>query len=314
MRIQLKNGKQKELILEAKKEKTWDKLAKELGLSARYLRIELLNEERILAGDIFSILEKISGHDYKQFIIKRFSNNWGQIKGGLKSSGNIKLFKEPKESIDLAELFGIILGDGHVEEIKRGKIRCYSLRIVGDSRDDYDYIINYISSLFQKLFGENGSIAKLENRNVIHITIYGKNLINFLKKKGLKPGNKKLNNQGVPSWIRKNKSYLKACIRGLIDTDGSIHYISKNNRNIRIDFTSHIPRLLNEVRVLFIKLGFHPSKIINNKHIFLSRKEDFVNYLKTIGFSNEKHLNRLNLLKQDAPVIQRSNSICVKNK
>ena len=125
-----------------------------------------------------------------------------------------------------------------------------------------------------------------------------------MKSLGIKPGNKKKNNQGIPSWIKNNKKYLIKCIKGLIDTDGSIHYISKKNLNLRISYTSYIPKLLKEVRGGLIKIGFTPSKIISKKQIFLSRQKDIKNYIKEIGFGNQKNLNRLKFLKsRNAPVV-----------
>ena len=65
--------------------------------------------------------------------------NWGQRKGGLMSKGSLKEIKIPKKSKELAELVGIILGDGNINYFKKGKkIGTYMLRISGDKRYDYD--------------------------------------------------------------------------------------------------------------------------------------------------------------------------------
>jgi len=130
--------------------------------------------------------------------------------------------------------------------------------------------------------------------NGIHLVIYGKKIIEFVKKKGINSGNKKVNHQKIPDWILENKGYLAACLRGLIDTDGCIYYISKKtNKNLRISFTSYIPALMNDVRTSLIGLGFHPSKVMRGEDICISSKEDVDKFLKEIGFSNDKHLKRL---------------------
>lgn len=50
---------------------------------------------------------------------------------------------------------------------------------------------------------------------------------------------------GIPQWIKNDETYIKACLRGLIDTDGSIFRMSKRDKNlIRIGFTNHNSRLL----------------------------------------------------------------------
>lgn len=78
-------------------------------------------------------------------------------------------------------------------------------------------------------------------------------------------------------------------------------YISKNNLNIRISYTSHIQRLLKDVESSLILLGFCPSKIIKNRQIFLSSKKGTEKYVKEIGFGNQKNLNRLRNLQNKRP-------------
>lgn len=310
MRIKLEKNKQKELILLSKKDLTWKELSKKLSCSEQYLCRDLKSEKRLLSEELYSKICKLADLNFNDYITEKLDNNWGRSKGGKKSSKNIKKLIIPEKSERLAEIFGIILGDGHLSEIKREKkIRVYSIRIIGNSRDDKDYIFRYIPEIFEKVFKEKGSISKSPDKNAGYFTIYGKNIVEFFKENGLKPGNKVKNNQGIPLWIKENDEFLKACIRGLIDTDGSIHQIARNNKNMRIDFTSYIPNLLEDVRKGFIKLRFNPSKVINNKHFFLSQQKEIERYKKEIGFGNSKNLNRYNNLKKmsnldkSAPVV-----------
>lgn len=302
MRIKLKEGKQKELIESVKKNYSWKELSKHLGLSQDYLRLHILKEKVLLSEENYNKLCQLSKENFGNFVMERLEDNWGQLKGAQTSSRNTKEFIEPEESLELAEIFGLILGDGNVNVFKKGRARCYILRIAGDNRDDKDYLSNYVSDLFLRVFKEKGRIMESEKFHGIYLSVYGKSLIEFLNKKGLPDGNKKENNQGIPKWIKANKEYLKACIRGLIDTDGSVHYISKNNKNLRISFTSYIPKLLQETRNAFIDLGFSPSKIISEKQIFLSSKSNISKYAKDVGFSNAKHLKRVEQLTKHMPL------------
>ncbi len=161
-----------------------------------------------------------------------------------------------------------------------------------------------MNNLIKQLFDYSCRYKGSSTKQAIYLIVNGKRLVEFFGELGLKPGNKKTNNQGIPNWILCNEGYLKACLRGLIDTDGSIHYISKNNKNLRISFTSYIPKLIEEVRNSFLKLGFHPSKIIREKQIFLTRKQDINHYLNTIGFNNDKHLNRLKKFTQHRALVE----------
>lgn len=304
MRVIMEKGKQKELILFAKGNSSWKELGKQLNCSPTYLSNDLKCEFRYLSEITYEKLCKISKENFDKFIIKKLDENWGRSKGGKNSLGNVKDFIEPSESIELAELLGIITGDGHVEKIIRGnKVRCYSITIAGDSRNDKDYLSNYVSILFSKLLNEKGNLFYSKNRNSMYIRIHGKKIVEFIEKKGILNGNKKHNNQSIPFWILKNDDYLKAFIRGLIDTDGCIYYISKTNKNLRISFTSYIPSLMRDVRNSLLKLGFHPSEVIRGKDISISRKEDTQKFIKEIGFSNNKHLKRLYNFTHKAPVV-----------
>jgi hypothetical protein len=62
---------------------------------------------------------------------------------------------------------------------------------------------------------------------------------------GLPCGNKIRNRASIPSWIFENEKYLKACIRVLIDTDGSIYALKPNYPNLlQICFKNKNSRLL----------------------------------------------------------------------
>lgn len=296
MRIKLKSGKQKEIIFLAKGEDSWIKLAKLLKINPIYLAHELAIEKRLLSEEIYNRLCSFIGRRFDEYVIARLDDNWGRSKGGQASPKNQKHFSYPKRSKKLAETFGIILGDGHISEYSRGKkVRVFCVRIAGNSFSDASYIKKYIPALFKEVFNENGSIIQCKSSNCAYFTIYGKEMITFLKKKGLKPGNKVKNNVGIPDWIKRDKNFLKGCIRGLIDTDGSVHKISRINNGLRLDFTNRSRRLLSDTRDALISLGFSPSKIINDSHFFLSRQAEVDRYTKEIGFGNSKNLKRMKI-------------------
>jgi len=304
MRIELKRDKQKELIFLSKVGKTWKQLSEELDINEHYLATELYNGKRLLSERIFLKLSKIAREDFSKHIKKKFKNNWGKTLGGKKSEGNTKEFLKPPNSKKLAELFGIILGDGHIENYKQGKkIRNYSVTITGHEEDDKEYMTKYVPSLIYKLLKERVYFGNPKSNKAIFVRVYGKRIVNFLKEKELSSGNKKTNNQGIPRWIKKDKELLRYCIKGLIDTDGSVHKISKDRKDLRICFTSYIPNLLREVKNSLEILGVSSSKIIKGNQIFVTKKSDVERYFKEIGFSNKKHLNRIQNLRKQALVV-----------
>lgn len=200
-----------------------------------------------------------------------------------------KPIKIPNKDEQLAELIGIILGDGNIFINKD----VAQLRIVCNSLNEKDYLINFIKPLIENIFGITSRIVFHKTRNGIILSVENRNLIEFLISIGLMPGNKVKNQVTIPCWIRSDNKLLAACIRGLIDTDGSVFRMSKRDfDNPRIQFKNFNKALLEDVRNSLIELGFHPSKIIY-KGIFLSRLNEVRRFSEDIKFHNSKNVNRL---------------------
>ncbi len=292
MRLKLKKGKQRELILKAKEGKTWKELSKILEINEQYLYRELKNEKRLLSDKIYNHLSRLVNEDFNRFITQKLSDNWGRSKGGLNSIGSTKILQDVKFNEKLAEFIGAVLGDGHVQFNKMKGV--YYIRIAGDLKKDEKYHMNYLKNLVKEIFNFEITEQKRSKSNERFMDIYGKKLVEFFISMGIKPGNKIKNQSTIPSWIWKNKNFLKACIRGLIDTDGSIFRMSRKDPNLlRIGFTNYNKTLLQDTRKALIEIGFNPSKIINNRQFYISRQMEIEKYLKEIGFSNNKHQERL---------------------
>ncbi len=296
MRILLEKSKQKELILKAKEKRTWKELSKILNINEQYLYRELKNEKVSLSEEIYSKLCKVVNENFDKFIIKKLSDNWGQSIGGKNSTGSTKKLPEIIFNDKLAEFAGAVLGDGHVEYNKEKGV--YHIRIAGDLVKDKDYHINYLRDIIEKTFNLKASEIKRLKSNERFLDIYSINIVKFFMSMGINPGDKIRNQSTIPVWIWKDKKFLMACVRGLIDTDGSVFRMSNQDPNlIRINFTNHNITLLNDTRKAFLNLGFHPSKIINNRQFHISRQDEIKKYLKEIGFSNKKHKDRLKMMK-----------------
>ncbi len=296
MRLVLERGKQRKLILLAKGNNTWNHLSKILNIFPSYLSGDLKNESILLSKENYIKLCKLANVNFNKFIIKELEDNWGRSKGGINSPGSLK--EIPKVELDekLAEFVGAVLGDGHVEFYKKGrKIGVYHIRIAGDLIKDRDYHVNYLKPLGEKLFNLEGKeTTRIRPKSSGRFLDFrSRRLVEFFSHMGIKPGDKIRNQSTIPKWIFKDKKYLRTCIRGLIDTDGSIARMSRRDSNLlRILFTNHNIALLKDTREAFIELGFSPSKLMNNRQFYLSRQAEIERYIKEIGFSNKKHLNR----------------------
>lgn len=299
MKIKFKKGYQNKLILSAKQNKKWSELAKKLNISTNYLSNDLRREKVLISQELYEKLCKISKLNYDTNIIKKLEDNWGKSLGGKNSNGSLIKIIEPKKDEKLAEFIGAILGDGNINYYKKGnKIGVYQIKIAGDFKLDKDYHLNYLKPLGKKIFNLKIKEIHHAQNNERFLVIYSKQLIEFLMSLGLLPGDKIKNQTTIPSWIKENNNYLKTCIRGLFDTDGSIFKMSKRDSNLlRIGFTNYNLTLILDVKNALENMGFKINFSKDKKHIYLSRKADVERYLKEIGFSNSKHLCRLELFR-----------------
>ncbi len=294
MRVVLQKGKQKELIELAKKGRSWKQLSEKLSVSESYLRKELRYEKCYLDEKIYRRLCKIVGKKFDRYIIKKLPDNWGRTKGGKASGGhNIKKIRYPKKSEELAEFVGIILGDGNIFSYRKRKnnrtISVYEIRICGHSKDDKNYLIDFVVPLCQQLFNIEPSIHFHENKNEVYIKLTGKEIVEFLSNIGLRPGNKIKNQLSIPKWIWSNKNFLKACLRGLFDTDGSIYELKPHWPGIlQISFKNRNTRLLNDVRRALLICGFKVSSVTGDR-IYITKQREVDRFFREIGLNNPKH-------------------------
>ena len=300
----MQKGRQRELIMSYLQQNNCSikDLSKKLqvGIATIY---DWLKEKNLIPEEAYNVFDV--NLVYSKYIHQKLDDNWGRTKGGFCSSGNTKEIKKIKYSSELAEFLGVLFGDGNSYAKKAKNVGVYAIRIVGDSRNDKEYLIDYVKPLGEKIFGIVGKISYARSRNAIFLTFHSREMVYALKKLGFPPGDKIQNKIFIPVWIKSSKLFLRRFVRGLLDTDGSIFRMSKKDPQLlRIDLTNLIPNLLSDIRKILLNFQFNPSKIICEKHFFLSRKQDIRNYIDKIGFSNPKHINRaIRLAFSDSPVV-----------
>ena len=99
-------------------------------------------------------------------------------------------------------------------------------------------------------------------------------------------GPKHFQSVSIPTWIKEKREYSIPCLRGLLETDGSIY----SDRGYKmVNFVTVIPQLASDVMGIISKLGFEPRvyKIVTKtKDRYNVRISKCVNdFIKTIGFS-----------------------------
>lgn len=198
-----------------------------------------------------------------------------------------KSIREPERSSKLAEFVGIVLGDGSLSD--------YQLSIYFNARSERDLGI-YVQGRIRELFGISSSLRE-NARNALVLVASGKNLVEFLHKLGLRSGDKIANGVRVPDWIFRRSDLMKGCLRGLVDTDGTV---SKHNhlvrghkyKHIELGFASHSPALLQAAHRLFIDLGFQSKIYPERGRVLLFKWAEIRRYMDVIGTHNPHHLKQ----------------------
>ncbi len=191
----------------------------------------------------------------------------------------------PKFSVRLSEFFGIMMGDGGINNLWQANITLNSIK-------DAEYS-KHVSVLCKKLFGITPAIRKRKTSNTLVVSITSTSVVDFLVNNGLVRGNKLKAGLRIPKWILKKPSYKKACVRGLVDTDGCIFVHShrvdgKAYRNVGLCFTSYSPELIMEVADILAEFGITAHINKRRRNIYLYQERIVREYLKIFGTSNNR--------------------------
>jgi hypothetical protein len=192
----------------------------------------------------------------------------------------------PAESELLAEFIGIMLGDGGMS--KQQAI----VSLNGKTEAAYG---TFVKKIMFDLFGILPTINYRKDSE-LYITATGRNLVEFLLGKGLKIGNKINQQVGVPDWILRNKEYVKACLRGLIDTDGGVYFHTHVTKGIKyrhlgLCFTSYSKLLLAFVHNELLNLGLGP-RIYEKGRVYIYDRNYIKKYFDMVGSHNSHHIER----------------------
>lgn len=197
-----------------------------------------------------------------------------------------KSISVPEKSEDLAEFIGIMLGDG-------GMTR-FQLTVTLHLIDDLEFS-NYVKNQIERLFGIAPSVYIRKKVNTVCIALARKNAIEYLVSLGLVIGNKVKQKIGIPDWILENEKYSLACLRGLMDTDGSVYVHTyqvsgKEYKYKKLCFSSASNRLRKDV--MFILHRFGSAATCSGTNVRIDSISDVKRYMEVVGSSNPKHLKR----------------------
>jgi len=148
-----------------------------------------------------------------------------------------------------AYVVGVALGDGNISNPNGRAIR---LRITCDKK--YPLLIKRIFNSLKLLLPSNKVSIVERKENYSDISVYSNLLKNIIPWENGK-GSKFQQKASIPDWIKENNRYKIKCLKGLIETDGSI-YIDRGYK--MVIFATIIQNLANDVLSAIESLGFEP--------------------------------------------------------
>ena len=181
-------------------------------------------------------------------------------------------------TIELAELLGILVGDGSIGVKSAENILTVA---VGKKHRTY---AEHVVDLFKKVFGVGAEIY--EKPNCFTVTLCSKNAVDFVNSIGLKKG-KTFKEKIIPDIICKSPpAYRCAFIRGLFDTDG---YVTNH-----VGFSCYNKKLADDVQIMLSEMG-----ILSNLKTLKNGKgkkgdQKYINVVKIKGiWAENKFYNRI---------------------
>ena len=222
----------------------------------------------------------------------------------------IKKITYPKKSKLLAEESGIHLGDGYMKIRKDKWGTHYEYFCSSHTIDDANYR-EYTKNLMKKLYGLKPTADRFYG-NDSSLTYSSKELIKFKLIIGIPLSPKK--DMVIPEWVKDNKLFLAAFLRGIFDTDGCLSFKSKNCNphnypiiNIKLS-DKYLIEAINKSLKLFdlttslskySQFDKRTNKVYKGYQIDISGKKNLLIFLKKIGFKNRKHITKYLIYKME---------------
>lgn len=191
----------------------------------------------------------------------------------------------PSHSDALAEFFGIMIGDGGINNP-------WQVTITLNATADAKYA-TFVQNLMYELFGIAPARRVRASYGALVLSLSSTAVVEFLIQNGLCRGNKVRQSIRIPEWIFRERTYKIACVRGLVDTDGCMVLHSraisgKTYSHVYVSFSSASAGLLAQVSEIWREFGLSPTLAPNGREVYLYRKKDVQLYVAVIGTSNPR--------------------------
>ncbi len=175
-----------------------------------------------------------------------------------------------------AQFIGIILGDGHVDDYN------WQIFVTFHGTLEKEYTAK-VKSLMRQLFHKEPHHRVMRYSNATQLRLDSKRAVQFLMSLGIPAGRRTGNpSNKIPSFIFDRKKLLKACIRGLFDSEAGFSH--RHHHAVRISVYNKCPVLLKSIHDALALLGYH----IQLKHncVRLGRTSEVISFFETIQPEN----------------------------
>ncbi len=306
--------------LESLNFKTWKQLAHFLNIRRTVLSNYRNGKLTLPEGFYNKLFIKFNENDRK-FLSKNislFDDNWGRIKAGKITYSKYKHFFDEgrKKAIEsshkrscrfdinlplnkeLSYLIGLFIGDGFTNKYQRS----YLIQFTGDKKEKKFYE-TIISDYCKRLFTITPKIREEKNNNTLRINLYSIDLFNLITQRFQISSGRKSRTVLIPKEILGSEpTIIKSCIRGIYDAEGCVFFDKRKSYKRpypRIDLHMNNLELLKQIHTLLNRFDIQSNLgiIKDNLRVIIYGEEPVKKFVKEIGFSNPKHLERLEILK-----------------
>lgn len=200
-------------------------------------------------------------------------DNFAQWRLNARLTGKIPLTHIPLARTEQpAFLVGLILGDGHIEKFPRSE----RLRVVLGA--DKPLLWQHAVEVIRGIFAKEPWVHRRRQSASVDISLYQTRLSERL---GVPTGDRRNLTLRLPEWIRSNRPYLVACLKGLFEAEGS-YSVHALTYTYNLSFSNRNPALLDEVEWALTSMGFHPER--RSYAVRLRKKQEAARFIELIRF------------------------------
>lgn len=235
---------------------------------------KLYVEENRTISQIAEMLDMTAGGVYDR--LKRL--NIGTLRSQKTHFNNQRSdIRLPTEkSVRIAELLGILLGDGHVSHFQ-------VMVTLGTKEQRY---AAYVQAVIKDIFGGHPRIT-ISSRGDRTVYLGSTAATRWLISQGL-VRNKVASQVDIPAWIFEAKEYKQAFIRGFFDTDGSVYAL---RWGVQLSFTNRSLPLLHSLQRIAGELGYRPSAVCGFV-FYITHRDQVERFFLEVKPANQKHCRR----------------------